>query len=273
MAVNLPDEQFARESYDLLAEHYASVIDTRAENALCEMPAMLSLLPDVTGKKVLDAGCGPGQYSEWLVTNGATVIAVDGSSRMVQVARRRLGGKVDVRQADLRQPLQFIPTESCQIIICPLVLDYIEEWDGVFVEFNRVLCQNGVLLFSVEHPFTVFTSSKRTNYFSVELHEFDWTEFGQKVTMHAYRRPLSLMIAPLVASGFKVDRVVEPYPVEDCRQVSPEAFARLSTHPDFLCVRAVRVSRVSLANIQSVDSVSSTRPQYPTEHSSPPVNS
>lgn len=273
MAFDCTGEQFARESYDLLAEQYASVIDVRAENALCEMPAMLSLLPDVAGKRVLDAGCGPGQYSEWLVTNGATVVAVDGSARMVHIARRRLGERVDVRQADLRQPLHFIPTESCHIIICPLVLDYIENWNGVFVEFNRILCQNGVLLFSVEHPFTVFSSSKRTNYFVLELLEFDWTEFGQKVTMRAYRRPLSLMIAPLVTSGFKVDEIVEPYPVEACRQVSPEAFARLSTQPDFLCVRAVRVTRVSLASIQSVDSVNNTSPQYPTEQGNPQVNS
>ncbi|WP_279387450.1 hypothetical protein [Rubrobacter taiwanensis] len=29
-----------------------------------ERPATLSLLPDVAGKRVLDAGCGPGVYSE-----------------------------------------------------------------------------------------------------------------------------------------------------------------------------------------------------------------
>ena len=50
---------------------------------------MYSLLGDVDGKRVLDAGCGPGHYTEWLIAHGATVLAIDSSPRMVQLARQR----------------------------------------------------------------------------------------------------------------------------------------------------------------------------------------
>ena len=39
---------------------------------------------------MLDAGCGPGGYCEWLVERGAEVMAVDGSPRMLGHAERRL---------------------------------------------------------------------------------------------------------------------------------------------------------------------------------------
>jgi 2-polyprenyl-3-methyl-5-hydroxy-6-metoxy-1,4-benzoquinol methylase len=50
----------ALEAYEELAESYAALVDTKPHNALYERPATLSLLPEVRGKRVLDAGCGPG---------------------------------------------------------------------------------------------------------------------------------------------------------------------------------------------------------------------
>src|SRR5687768_273390 len=97
----MSDKPIALDSYETLAEAYASVIDTKPHNAYCERPATLSLLPEVRGKRVLDAGCGPGVYSEWLIAHGAQVVALDASPRMIELAKRRLSAEVDVRQADL----------------------------------------------------------------------------------------------------------------------------------------------------------------------------
>ncbi|RMD75113.1 MAG: hypothetical protein D6823_10585 [Chloroflexi bacterium] len=55
-----PPDPIAQQAYDLLAERYAEQVLTKPHNAYYERPAMLSLLPDVRGKRVLDTGCGPG---------------------------------------------------------------------------------------------------------------------------------------------------------------------------------------------------------------------
>jgi magnesium-protoporphyrin O-methyltransferase len=52
---------------------------------------MLALLPaDLTGRRVLDAGCGTGAMTEELARRGAQVTAVDISPQLVTIARERL---------------------------------------------------------------------------------------------------------------------------------------------------------------------------------------
>ena len=50
------DKPIALAAYEKLAERYAALIDTKPHNAYYERPAMLSLLPKIQGKHVLDAG-------------------------------------------------------------------------------------------------------------------------------------------------------------------------------------------------------------------------
>jgi magnesium-protoporphyrin O-methyltransferase len=52
---------------------------------------MLSRLPeDLSGLRVLDAGCGPGVMTAELAARGATVVAADISPQLVEIARARL---------------------------------------------------------------------------------------------------------------------------------------------------------------------------------------
>lgn len=52
---------------------------------------MLSRLPvDLTGQRVLDAGCGAGQMTAELAKRGAKVVAVDISPSLVEIAQKRL---------------------------------------------------------------------------------------------------------------------------------------------------------------------------------------
>src|SRR6516225_5852084 len=112
MREHMADQPIALEAYERLAEAYAAHIDTKAHNAFYERPAMLALLPIIAGRRVLDAGCGPGAYAEWLVDQGAEVVGVDISQRMVELARRRLKGRASVIHADLSAPIDSLASES-----------------------------------------------------------------------------------------------------------------------------------------------------------------
>ena len=52
---------------------------------------MLSRLPnDLTGARVLDAGCGAGQVTEILADRGADVVAIDISPSLIEIAKKRV---------------------------------------------------------------------------------------------------------------------------------------------------------------------------------------
>jgi SAM-dependent methyltransferase len=50
--------------------------------------SQLNILPDVTGKDVLELGCGTAYFSAWFARRGARVIGLDNSSRQLATARR-----------------------------------------------------------------------------------------------------------------------------------------------------------------------------------------
>ena len=64
---------------------------------------MLSYLPpDLSGRRVLDAGCGTGAMAVELARRGAEVLAIDLSPKLVQIARERLPADVEPSLIDFR---------------------------------------------------------------------------------------------------------------------------------------------------------------------------
>jgi len=242
-----------RFNYDEIADDYAEGVEAAPYNALYERPATLSLLPDVDGRHVLDAGCGPGWYAEQLLMRGATVTALDGSAQMVAHARKRLLSsgfiretesgppeRVVLRVHDLADPLDFIANASVDGVLSPLVLHYLPEWRPTLTEFARVLRPNGWVVLSTHHPATEADRFATTRYFDVEQVE-DWWKWVGKVRF--YRRPLSEITESLAQSGFVIERLIEPLPGDDFRLSHPDSYQRLLRQPEFLHIRARLDSR------------------------------
>ena len=237
----MPLELDVIRGFDQISEAFAAHVDTQPYNAYYDRPATLSLLPPVAGARVLDAGCGPGVYAEWLAEHGASVVGIDASTRMVALARQRLGGKAEVRRASLDQPLSSFETATFDGVLSALVLDYVRDWDQVFHEFRRLLRPAGWLVFSVEHPSHQFYAQPNGgDYFATEGVERRWRWPGHKsrVRLPQYRRPLAAMLQPLLAAGFVLRAVLEPRPVPEFKLLEPDEYAKLMRQPGFICFRA-----------------------------------
>jgi len=230
-------------AFDELADEYAERVLTKAHNAYYERPATLSLLPDVGGKRVLDAGCGPGIYAEKLLECGAKLSCFDVSKRMVELASSRLAGRALVRVADMNAPLDFLEDASFDIVLSALAVDYVADWDALFTEFARVLRDGGLFAFSVEHPFSDFSYRHMTSYFETEVVGCTWRGFGKPVEVKSYRRPLSTLLNSLVRAGFALDHMLEPLPTPEFEAADPEDYVKLRRRPGFLCLRMKRVKR------------------------------
>ncbi|MFP4050847.1 MAG: class I SAM-dependent methyltransferase [Thermoplasmata archaeon] len=224
------------ESYQEMAEYYYEKVDEKPFNAYYERPGLIELLPDVDGKKVLDAGCAAGWLTDWLVKHGADVTAVDFSPNMVEMTKKRVGDKAKVVQADLNEPLDFLEDESIEIIISSLTLHYLKDWDRVMKEFSRILVDEGKLAFSVHHPFMDYSYFDVDDYFEIKLLQDEWGE--PKVKVEFYRRPLSEIIRPVTENGFVIEKITEPMPNDKFKEKNLEAYERLTKKPQFLFVRA-----------------------------------
>ncbi len=238
----MSEKPLAYEAYQELADAYADHIDTKPHNAYYERPAMLSLLPDIRGQLVLDAGCGPGAHTEQLAACGATVVACDISERMLERANQRLRSQIDDRSVDLRQidltrPLTMFSAEQFDLVNAALCLDYIEDWRKLFREFFRILKPGGYFLFSSGHPSFDAEYFATKNYFSVERVESTWKGFGKHVRMPCYRRSVEEVFMPILDAGLAIDRVCEPLPTADFKSADPVRYRSLMHRPGFLCVR------------------------------------
>ncbi len=81
---------------------------------------LLAWLPDdLTGQRVLDAGCGTGALAVEAARRGARVTAVDLSPRLIAIARERMPGDIDTGALEFRTgDMLAAAAESYDHVVC-----------------------------------------------------------------------------------------------------------------------------------------------------------
>jgi malonyl-CoA O-methyltransferase len=134
-----------QDAYALWAETYPPF----AHNALMavEQQTVRSLLPDLAGRTVIDAGCGSGRYLRELRALGASPIGLDLSAPMLARARA-------ITSEVVRGNLCALPIDSTSVdvIVCGLALGDVPNLEIALVEMARVLRPGGCVVYSVVHP-------------------------------------------------------------------------------------------------------------------------
>jgi SAM-dependent methyltransferase len=217
-----------------IAPQYLQVIDDAPHNALYERPALLAMIGDVQGLRVLDLGSGSGFFAAALLERGAAAVsAFDGVGAMAEATTLRTGGKANVLVGDLREGLP-LPSGGLDLIVASLVLHYLEDWSSLLADCRRALRRSGRMIISVGHPMADFEISPSGDYFRVERIEERWGTFG--VDMPGYRRSLSAMIEAFEGAGFRLDESREPRPLPEMAVTKPKTYEKLLKRPNFLCL-------------------------------------
>jgi SAM-dependent methyltransferase len=185
---------------------------------------------------VLDAGCGSGAQAQWLLEQGADIVAVDISPRMIEEAERRCAGRGRFLAADLARPLPLEPG-SLDGITCSLALHYVADWSVPLRSFASALRPGGWAVISLDHPFGPCLPHQRGSYFDTELVSDTWRKTDVEVTQQFWRRPLAGALGAFADAGFKVDRVAEPQPSAEALRLFPDDLGPLVGVPSFIVYR------------------------------------
>lgn len=107
---------------------------------------------DVTGRRVVELGCGTGRHAPLLLESGAAAYTgIDGSAAMLDVARARTG---DARVRWIHAPLETVPApaERCDAGLIVLVLEHVTELAAVLGGAARWLDRGAALRILELHP-------------------------------------------------------------------------------------------------------------------------
>jgi len=191
---------------------------------------------EVRGRRVLDAGCGPGLYAEELVSRGAGTWWPSTRARSWCGWRKRLGPEVEVRVHDLADPLNWLPDGCFDVAVMALVLHHLDDAETALRELYRVLGPGGRLVISTVRP-TFDWRNLGGSYFTDEFVEETWPGNWQV----RYRRaPLEQWCAAFASAGFVIERLVEPRPIPAMQQRYSRDYVRLSAEPAFIAFSLAR---------------------------------
>ena len=198
---------------------------TRSQKGLSgagEWYILREMLPDLTGKDILDLGCGFGWHCRYAVENGATsVTGIDISEKMLERARA-INSLPTIRYEHVALEDAIFPKAHFDLVFSSLALHYVKPFDALIRNIYRWLKPGGNFIFSVEHP--VFTAKGTQDWmYDDEGRRLCWpvdsyfiegkrnTLFlGEQVVK--YHRTLTGYLSPLIKQGFRIIDVQEPVP-------------------------------------------------------------
>lgn len=215
-----------------------------------EWPDLAELLPDPTGLRVVDLGCGFGWFSRWADEHGArSVVGVDVSTKMLQRARADTSSPtVGYLQADLDE-LDMAP-DSTELVFSSLTFHYVNDIRQLFERITTALASDGTFVFSIEHP--IYSAPTNQSFEAGEHAERIWPLDSYLIEGERTRswfvdgvvkqhRTMATYVNALVEVGLRIDRMVEWGPSATAIEADPPLADDLH-RPWFLLVRATKPS-------------------------------
>lgn len=208
---------------------------TRSQKGLAgagEWNTLEQLLPDFTGARLLDLGCGFGWHCVYAVDHGAaSATGVDISQKMLEIARSKTTSKKVTYLLQSIESIDF-PPQSFDIVLSSLAFHYIEDFTAICAKVNLCLTPGGHFIFSVEHP--VFTAAGPQqwcyapdgslchwpvdNYFYQGQRTANF--LGETVTKQ--HRTLSTYLNSLLHNNFAITQIAEPQPNAELLASDPD---------------------------------------------------
>lgn len=197
--------------WDQKAKEWSLHIGLRGDNNrfFNSDPVLWNFLGNVSGKIILDAGCGTGYLSVQLANKGASLIGIDISEKMIEEATRlcRQSNLTIDFKVDSCSTLSSVLNNSIDIVVSNYVLMDTPDLRLAVESFYRVLRPNGKAVLVFSHPcFDELTADEM--YFDEFKKTENWGQF--KSNFVYFHRPLSQYWKTFKQVGFQIVDFDEP---------------------------------------------------------------
>ncbi len=200
-------------SWDEVADDYNKTVGETGDSyhRTYVNPAIFDILGDIKGLSILDLACGQGYLSRILAREGAKVVGIDISDKMLEIARKSEESEplgvmyIRCSSADMNE----ISDSSIDCIVSTFGFHDIKEIEGTIDECNRVLKDRGKLVFAIPHPLTYARRSQDEDGYYLQMrHYMSIKEIPhpkyKDTEVVAYHRPLSFYFEKLFSVGFQM---------------------------------------------------------------------
>jgi 2-polyprenyl-3-methyl-5-hydroxy-6-metoxy-1,4-benzoquinol methylase len=200
--------------YDEYAAEYAAYVEQRELGGMDGdpmgiLPHLLLLLGNVTGRLVLDAGCGEGYLARILAAQGGQVTGIDLAPRLIELGRARdPAGVIEYRVADLSAPM---PENAGRFdaVVSYMVLNDVEDYRGFAATLAQSLKSGGPAVLALNNPYAyVVRKGIGSDYFASGItHPCGLAAVGMKVAF--YHRTLGEYLDAFLCSGLRLIKLLD----------------------------------------------------------------
>lgn len=238
---------------DTFFNEYEKMRETKINaNELLEIPTIISMMPEIKGKRVLDIGCGAGGMSRYFVDNGAKyVLGLDISNNMLTLARK-LTKQTNVEYLNLAMEYLSTIKDKFDIVFSSLAFHYVEDFEKLMKDISNLLIDGGILLFSQEHPVSTATikiNKDADKHIEIEGKRYyllsDYNNVGKRNLLWnvdgviKYHRNFSTVINAMIDVNLKLLKIEESKPNEKAVSLVPKYKHQLD-RPYFLFIKAMK---------------------------------
>ncbi len=199
------DEQEAKELYNKQCSEFSKKQTKYKENKHIRKMIKTNL-GETKNKKILFAGCGEG--SECYDYKKAKTFGIDIRDKCIEIAMKNYP-RTTFKISDMESTT--FRNNSFNIIISIFSLMYKRNIIPVLKEFNRILDDNGEVVFAVPHPLRKMVKYNEMNYFVKGKHY----EYWKGIKRFNYYRLFEDYIHSINKARFYLFRLFELKPVSD----------------------------------------------------------